>query len=95
MLSDQREQFESGMRRFIRTEVETGITFASLALDRALDDRVEEARLQRNRQNARKAYDTANHFLNEHPVGESATEPILLARLTTLRHLLLELGETL
>ena len=83
MLSDQHEQFESGMRQFIRSELETGITFASLALDRALDERVEETRLQRNRQNARKPYDTANHFLNEHSIGESATEPILLARLTT------------
>jgi hypothetical protein len=89
MSSDQREQFEFNMRQFIRNEVETGVTFASLALGSS----TEEAR-QRTGWNARKAYDTANHFLNEHPVGALIAEPNLLARLTTLRDLLLQLGET-
>jgi len=77
------------MMQFMRTELETGITFAHLAQNKS----TVEAQ-QRNRQNARRAYDTANHFLNEHSVGESALEPNLLARLTTLRQLLLQLGET-
>jgi hypothetical protein len=90
MFSGQYEQFESNMREFIRTELETGITFASIALD----SKTEEKR-QRSCQNARKAYDTAMHFWKEHLPEESVTPPELLARLNTLRDLLLRLGETI
>jgi hypothetical protein len=89
MSSDQREQFQSGMRQFIQIELETGMTFASIALE----SRTEETRRQRNRQNARKAYDTANHFLNEHAVGQPVIEPNLLAQLAMLRGILIQLGE--
>ena len=90
MSSDLRMQFESNLRQFIWNELEMGITFAHLALDKSPG----EAQ-RRSRQNARKAYDTANHFLNKHVVGESAMEPNLLARLIRLRHLLLQLVETI
>jgi len=58
MSSDQREQFELSMMQFMRTELETDITFAHLAQNKS----TVEAQ-HRNRQNARNAYDTANHFL--------------------------------
>ena len=57
MSSGQREQMEFNIWQFIRNELETGITFANLALGKS----TEEAR-QRTRQNARKAYDTAKNF---------------------------------
>ena len=89
MLSDQRQQFELITWQFIRNELETGITFAHLALDK----NTEEGR-QRNRQNGRKAYETAKHLLKEHPLEEPSVQHYLLTRMTTLKGLLLQLGET-
>ena len=90
MLSGPHEQFEFNLCEFIRTELELGITFASLALN----SKTEERRL-RCRENAHKAYDTARHFWKERPVGEPTAQRNLLARLITLTNLLLQLGETL
>ena len=89
MPSNQREQSELTVRQFIRNELEMGITFASLARNSQTDEK-----WQRTRQKARNAYDTANHFFEQHPAGEVAEQHGLLVRMTTLRHLLLELGET-
>jgi hypothetical protein len=82
-----RTQFESAMLQFLRAELETGMTFASLARD----SRTEEKR-DRNLVNARKAYDTAKHFLEEHAPEEVAARSDLLDRLTKLRSELVELG---
>ena len=62
MLSGSHERFERSMGEFIRTDLELGITFASLALD----SKTEEGR-QKCRKNARKTYDSARHFWKEHP----------------------------
>jgi len=90
MLSGSHERFERSMGEFIRIELELGTTFAFLALD----SKTEERR-QKCRKNARKAYDTARHFWKEHPVREPTVQRSLLASLTTLTNLLLQLGETL
>jgi len=63
--------------------------FASLALD----SRTKETR-QRRRRNARKAYDTSVRFWNKYRFGEPTAQRNLLAQLTTLRHLFLQLRET-
>jgi hypothetical protein len=89
MSSDQREQFESGMRQFIQTELETGMTFASIALESS----TEETRPHRNRQNARKAYDTAKHFSGRARRRTDCHRIQYAGRLTKLKYLLLELGE--
>ena len=85
------EQFESSMLEFVRVEVHTSITFASIALSSENDA---EKRM-RNRANARKGYDTAVHFLQEsqkrfpeHEIGEE-----LFRELKQLRTMLVELGE--
>jgi hypothetical protein len=88
MSTSERTRFELSMLQFLQSELETGMTFASLALD----GQTEEKR-ERNRQNARKAYDTAKHFLEERAPEEIATRPDLRDRLTTLRSLLVQLGE--
>jgi hypothetical protein len=88
MSSPAREQFENTMVQFIYSELETGITFASLALDSQTDEK-----RQRNRQNARKAFDTARHFLKQRAVEEIVAQPDLQERLNKLKQLLRELGE--
>ena len=89
MTSDLREQFEQTMRDSILIEVETGIAFASISLDSTDGDK----RL-RNCRNARKAYDTALYIWAKHPFLKSAEQQRFHTRLSTLRHLLLRLGET-
>ena len=76
------------MIQFVQNELEMGTTFASLALD----SQTEEKR-QRNRENARKAYDTARHFLENHAAAEAIAQPDLFVRLSELRRLLIQLGE--
>ena len=77
------------MLQFIRSELETGMTFASLALNSESD-----GKRQRNQQNARKAYDSAQHFLEEHIAREKTTKQTdLLEGLTQLKNLLTGLGE--
>jgi len=86
--ADIRMQFECNMLQFLHSELETGMTFASVALD----SQTEEKRL-RNRQNARKAYDTAKHFLEEHAARSTVAQPDLLEGIIKLRSLLVQLGE--
>jgi hypothetical protein len=88
MTAEDRAQFESNILQFIKTEVEMGMTFASLALD----GETEEKR-QRNREHARKAYDTAQHFLEEHAHQKIVLPPAMLEGLTKLRKLLVQMGE--
>ena len=74
---------------FLKNELQTGITFADLALSAKHDDRRE-----RNKANARKAYDTALRFMSTlSPTPETTTE--LNDRLEHLRHQLKQLGETI
>ena len=73
--------------KFLKTELQTGITFADVALTARYADKVE-----RNKANARKAYDTALRFLEK-------TRPECASQLETLiKHLrskLEALGESL
>lgn len=69
MLNRQYEQLESNLEEFIRTELDTGITFASISLDST------EEKRQRGIQNARKAHDTAMHFWKEHAFESGQYRP--------------------
>jgi len=85
---NERERVEQAMQAFIFTEVECGTAFAALALSAYSD-----GKRQRNRHNARKAYDTAVYFWNKHPVFELPAQYKLLVRLAKLRRMLVTLGE--
>jgi hypothetical protein len=74
---------------FVKTELQTGITFADLALSAKHKDRRE-----RNTANARKAYDTALRFMDTvSPTPEIDAD--LNDRLQHLRAQLEKLGETI
>lgn len=90
MFTAQYPSMQSSLREFIRTELETAITFASVALDSGT-----EQKRQRNRKNARKAYDTALRFWRDDAFGQQPAPYGLLDRLGRCRHLLLQLGETI
>ena len=72
---------------FLKTELETGNTFAKVALSAKHADK-----LERNRANARKAYDTALKFFGTASV-DTASAVELKRLLEDLRAKLGELGE--
>jgi len=82
------ERFRSTTLSFILSELEVADTFAQIALE--TDDR---ERALRNRQNARKGYDTALHFLATINVAPDERTQIE-ERLDPLKEKLLELGES-
>lgn len=71
---------------FLKTELQTGITFANLALSAKFADKVE-----RTRANARKAYDTALKFMDELSPKDGAELDALFKH---LRNKLQDLGES-
>jgi len=72
---------------FLRTELHTGLTTAKIAAT-AKDDK----KKQRNRTMARKAYDSALHFLRKSEITESEVAE-LKPQIEELRKALRELGE--
>jgi len=81
-------RFKASILQFIRIELETGMTYASVALTSHSNEK-----RQRNKQNARKAHDTAQRFLGELVAGERTGQPDLIAGLIQLKSLLTGLGE--
>ena len=71
---------------FLKTELETGITFAHLALSARHEDR-----LERTKANARKAYDTALKFKDKLKLEKAAELDSLVK---DLRNKLQDLGES-
>jgi len=72
---------------FLKTEVQTGLLFAKIALESKNPHKI-----SRNTLNARKAYDTLLYFLNDTVLNEDADSEFHI-KLATLRGNLLELGE--
>ena len=74
---------------FLRTELQTGLTLSKIALEAADQDKID-----RNRANARKAYDTLMHFMSKATLkAEDADE--IRAGLAQLKSELQQLGEEL
>lgn len=80
---------QSGMA-FIRAELDTGLTLSRIALNAAGDQQKRE----RNRVNARKAYDAILHFMPDALMTDADVDEVREA-LKKLRSNLLELGEDL
>jgi hypothetical protein len=73
---------------FLRTELETGLSFSVVALDAN-----DPEKATRNRANARLAYDTALRFLERVALTPAESEE-LDAKFTQLRAALKKLGQT-
>lgn len=85
---DPRRSFERSVQQFMLTEANTGIVFASIALDALADEK-----RQRNLLNAQKAYDTLTRFWTKYPPRDAAVQLRLLGRIAELRRLLVQLGQ--
>ena len=72
---------------FLRTEIRTGLTMSKIALDSTHEDKRE-----RNRTNARKAYDAIVHFMPSSALDADETEEVERG-LAQLRSELVKLGE--
>lgn len=81
-------QFEHNRRDFILTEIESGLTFAKLALDARDEDKRE-----RNIDNAHKAYDTARKFVQERPIEDEAVQAKIATGLDQLKEHLIRLDQ--
>jgi hypothetical protein len=73
---------------FLRTELTTGLTFSKIALDETKD----ESKVERNRANARKAYNAVLHFMPGTSLSAAESQEIE-ARMAQLRSALQQLGE--
>ena len=71
---------------FLRTEIRTGLTFSRIALDAREDKR------DRNRVNARKAYDAIVHFMHGSALDADEAKEIKRG-LAQLKSELVKLGE--
>jgi hypothetical protein len=77
---------------FLRTELDSSLTFAQLALQAG-----DEEKKSRNRANARKGYDTFMHLRERFSLGDlsAAERQEMEQKLTKLEAALRRLGETL
>lgn len=73
---------------FLKTELQTGLTFAKVALESK-----DPNKILRNTLNARKAYDTLLHFLKEAELN-NADQVKVQQLLRKLKSDLLELGQS-
>jgi len=83
------EQSKAVELKFLRTEVETGLTFA----DTALQFPNNQDKVRRNTENARKAYDTVVHFLKKREIPDERLNQTLQL-LVVLQLKLRQLGES-
>lgn len=87
--SERRADFHQTGFQFVNAELDTGLTFARIALGAKGRDKVE-----RNRVNARKAYDSAMHFLPSTSLSADEAGPIK-EKISALAAALTKLGEVL
>ncbi|HJT54739.1 MAG TPA: hypothetical protein VJ848_12870 [Candidatus Angelobacter sp.] len=88
-LSERRNDFHQSGLEFINTELDTGLTFVRIALGARGRNKIE-----RNRVNARKAYDSALHFL---PTASLSAQEARMVKekIASLEAGLTKLGEVL
>ena len=87
-ISDLASELNQNGVEFLKTDVDTGLTFASIALDAGND----LAKKERNRANARKAYDTVVAWSRRLALAESDAHQ-LEDKLAKLKTALCNLGE--
>ncbi|HKT51708.1 MAG TPA: hypothetical protein VJV96_15520 [Candidatus Angelobacter sp.] len=87
--SDRRADFHQSGFSFVNAELDTGLTFARIALGAKGRDKVD-----RNRVNARKAYDSAMHFLPSTSLNTEEAGSIK-EKISALQAALTRLGEVL
>lgn len=87
---DSRLDQESGLS-FLLTEISSGLSFARIAREASPDD---SGKTERNRRNARTAYETVLKFRNRVRLSDSASKK-LETHLEELRSSLRQLGESL
>jgi hypothetical protein len=88
-LSERRNDYHQSGFQFINAELDTGLTFLRIALGAKGRNKIE-----RNRMNARKAYDSALHFLPS--TSLSAEEARMIKeKIASLESGLVKLGEVL
>lgn len=78
---------QSGLQ-FVNAELDTGMTFARIALGAK-----RRAKIERNRENARKAYNSALHFLSNTSLNTEETRRVN-EKFAALKSDLERLGET-
>jgi len=81
------KNLEDGEIEFLRAEALTGVTFAKIALGARRQEKID-----RNRVNAKKAYDTLLRFMPE-DIGTDGAWTEIRARLAELKSHLQQLGE--
>jgi len=87
--SERRADFHHSGFSFVNAELDTGLTFARIALGAKGSDKVD-----RNRVNARKAYDSAMHFLPSTSLNTEEAGAIK-EKISALQAALTKLGEVL
>lgn len=87
--SERRADFHQSGFSFVNAELDTGLTFARIALGAKGSNKIE-----RNRTNARKAYDSAMHFLPSTSLS-SEEERMIKEKTSALEAALTKLGEVL
>jgi hypothetical protein len=87
--SERRNDFHQSGFQFVNAELDTGLTFARIALGAKGPNKVE-----RNRMNARKAYDSALHFLPSTSLSTDEAGAIK-EKISVLEAALTKLGEVL
>jgi hypothetical protein len=88
-MSDQFDITQAVSLDFLRTELETGMTFAKVALSANSQEKI-----RRNQLNARKAYDSFQRYEPKTSTSEAEFKE-LRAKAVELKKLLIELGESL
>lgn len=87
--SERRNDFHQSGYSFVNAELDTGLTFARIALGAKGRNKID-----RNRVNARKAYDSAMHFLPSTSLSSDEAGSIK-EKISALQAALAKLGEVL
>lgn len=88
-LPEQQDEYRQSGVHFVNTELDTGLIFARIAVGSKT-----RSKRERNCANARKAYESALHMLQQIPLSKEEKGAIS-EKLATLKSNLEKLGETL
>ena len=87
--SQRRKDYQQSGFQFVNAELDTGLTVGRIALGAKGHNKID-----RNRVNARKAYDSALHFLATTSLS-SEEEHMIKEKISSLQAVLTKLGEVL